>query len=341
MEKRSCVRAHPLAGGLISRHFHAGESQALILVAGSLALDRVQHCVLLPEEGGDVPASATIEIGALGGMEALAARRAGAAVEIAAAVGDDPDARALGTLLARSGIAAHLARHEGCPTGTAATIAADDGRYLRATAAAANALFEAGEELLRLLDRADILLAQCEANPRATQKLLAAARERRVRTILHAAPARGEALKVLAPLADLTIAGGAALALLASQEPSAGFADFSESALHALPDAKLAALCTACLPGSAVIDLGPRGAFVSEREAGFRLVTGPATFVAGPCRAAVFAGSLAAELDAGGGLRGAALYALHAAALAGGGTQEAIPPREAVTAALAKDGRLP
>ncbi|HNX04950.1 MAG TPA: hypothetical protein PKI32_05575, partial [Opitutales bacterium] len=164
-----------------------------------------------------------------------------------------------------------------------------------------------------------------EANPRATGRLMTRAREIGVRTLLHAAPGKPEVLKVLLPLADLTLCDAAVLAELVQLFPSAGFGDFAAGQLHALSDASLATLCAAAFSGDAVVDLGPRGLFVAEREAGHRLVTGIAGAAHGPCRAEIVAGTLAARIDCGDSLRQAARHAVFAADLCGAGTQEDIP----------------
>ncbi len=70
-----------------------------------------------------------LQIGALGGIEALAARRAGAEVALFAAVGDDADASALRRLLSQNGIEAVLQTVPDAPSGSSASIIADDGAF--------------------------------------------------------------------------------------------------------------------------------------------------------------------------------------------------------------------
>ena len=305
----------------------------MILVAGSIALDRIHRSARLPVPGESVAGTAIPALGGLGGVAALAALRAGAETSLAAAVGEDDDARLLRNLLSRHGLHALLAAHRDAPTGSSATILGDDG-FFRTTACAANALFEMGPEVERLLGEARLVLAQCEANPRATQRLLAKAREKGLRTLLHAAPFRPEELKVLLPLSDLLLCDAPALAQLAALFPSAGFGDFSVEQLHALSDARLAALCGALFSGDAAVDLGPRGLFVAEKGGAHRLVTGLPGAAGGPCRGEILAGSLAARLDLGDSLRQAARHAVFAADLTGPGTQEDIPHLESVLKAM-------
>jgi ribokinase len=314
----------------------------MLLVAGSLAIDRVYRCAELPEGGGPAAGSCQACVGGSGGVTALAARRSGAAAAVAAAVGDDVDGKVLRVLLARSGVEAYLSATKGVPTGNSATFIEDSGRHLRVDASAANALFEMTPELSRVLEKTQLLLCDCSTNSRALAKLMGKARELGVGTILDVAPPRPEVVKILAPLANLVVTGVDGFSELVRLFHPSGLGDFTGEQIHALSDAKLDALCRATLECDVVVMMGLRGAFVSEKAGGFRLVGDPKRSIdTSVCRAReTFVGALAARLADGDALRSAVRYALVASSMmAPAGGQDAIPAREAVLKEMNGDRR--
>jgi ribokinase len=311
----------------------------VLLVAGSLAIDRLYRCAELPEAGGSAMGAANVSVGGQAGITALAAKRSGAEVGVAAAVGDDVDGRMLRVLLARSGLNAFLTATKGAPTGSSATLCDDSGRFWCVDALAANALFEFGPDGERLLEKTRLLLCHCDANPRALYRLMSKARERGIGTILHAAPPRPEILKTLVPLADLVISGIEGFSELVRLFQPSGYGDFTGEQIHALSDTKLDALCRATTESDMVVLMGARGVFVSERDGSHRLVGGMAHAVKSSvyCARETFIGALCARLLEGEPLKPAVRYAMVAASLAAPlGGQEAIPAKGAVMQELGR-----
>jgi ribokinase len=279
-----------------------------------------------------------MQIGSLGGIEALAALRSGADVMLLAAVGDDADGRVLRDLLHQHGLDARLETCADAPTGSGATFLDDAGAHAHVCALAANALLDAGEEAMRLLESATLLLCQCEANPRASGLLMARARERGLRSVLHAGPMRPDAMRVLAPNADLVVTGDRGLSELVRIFNPSGLGDFTGEQIHGLSDARLHELCRATLPCDIVVLLGARGAFMSSKDGAFKLQGDARASVSRPalrCAEETFVGALCARLHDGESLLHAVRFAITAAAvmpLPGG--QENIPRKAEVLAAL-------
>ena len=302
----------------------------MLLVAGSLTIDRIYRCERMPEEGGTVCGSASVHVGGYGGIEALAALRSGAKARLAAAIGDDEDGRLLRNLLSQHGLSGSaLSVCADAPTGSSSTLLDDSGYYWRVDALAANALFEAGPEVEQQLDSAKMLLCQCDANPRSVHRLMSAARARRIPTVLHAAPARPEALKMLAPLADVVVADENGFSDLVRLFHPSGLGDFTGEQIHALSDVRLGEMCRATVAGDLVILLGARGAFVSERDGSHKLVgdaTGPVSRSYYCCAQETFVGALCARILDGDALKQAVRYAIVASSMPGPmGGQDAIP----------------
>jgi ribokinase len=314
------------------------EGCRLLLVAGSLTIDRLYRCAELPEAGGSAMGAATIHVGGLGGVSALAAQRSGAKVGIAAAVGDDVDGKVLRVILARSGLDSYLSATKGAPTGSSATLIDDSGRHWRVDALAANALFEYGPDIERLLGKTKLLLCHCDTNSRSLYKLMSKAKERGIGTILHASPPRPEILKTLAPLADLIVTGIDGFSELVGLFHPSGLGDFTGEQIHALSDARLDGLCRATVESDLVIMMGVRGVFVSERDGSHKLVN-DARHAVNPsvcCAREVFVGALGARLLEGEALKSAVRYAMVASAMTGpAGGQDAIPGKADVLKELA------
>jgi sugar/nucleoside kinase (ribokinase family) len=160
---------------------------------------------------------------------------------------------------------------------------------------------------------------------------MASAHARGVRTVLHASPPRPEAVRPLAPLADVLVTDAAGMDALVRAIQPPGFGDFTGGQIHGMPDGKLAALCHALSGGDCVLLLGARGVFVSERGGDYKLIPHPGStifHVPPRCHDECFVGVLCARLDAGDALREAVRTALDAAAaLSPAGGQQAIRGR--------------
>ena len=275
----------------------------MILVTGNLELERVFRCERLPEPCSCACSSVAPQIGGSGGSLALAICRAGCEVALAAAVGDDSDARLLRGLASETGLKMVLSVYRDAPTGSSAVFLDDAGRYFRSEAMAANALFEVGEDVGRLMDGVGLLLCASDGNARSTEALMRLARSRRVGVALFVSGTDvGPSLKILAPLADLLILSDNDFSEIVRGADLSGMGDFTGEQLHLLPDAKLNALCRVSISGDAAILLGARGVFVSRRDGSHKLVGGEGVTIGRGARRLVtetFAGRLCAEIFRG------------------------------------------
>ncbi len=167
---------------------------------------------------------------------------------------------------------------------------------------------------------------------------MARAGARGIRRVLHASPARTDALSVLAPLADLIICSPDALCAITRMNGGPEWQEgMDEGHIHALPDARLHQLCR-CVSGDLVVLLGARGAFLSTREGQFRLlgdVRAPTTLHGLRCADEAFVGALCAALDTEGELNAAVRIAVTASAtLPRPGGQEALLRKADIQAAI-------
>src|SRR5579859_3010466 len=111
----------------------------VILVFGSINIDLVVPVPLLPVAGETVlGGDYRLLPGGKGANQALAARRAGAAVSLAGSVGDDGFAELALAALRRDGVDLSLLRSSIRPTGLAAIMVGGNGENLIAVASGAN-----------------------------------------------------------------------------------------------------------------------------------------------------------------------------------------------------------
>ena len=145
--------------------------------------------------------------GGKGANQALAARRAGAEVRMAGAVGDDAFAPEALALLDEAGADLGAVRHLSGPTGTALILVGGDGENMIAVIPAANGkvTVEDAEQAVARMDAGDTLLLQMEIPEDAVAAALSAARARSVTSILNIAPL-SDAVGRLAPQSDIVIA---------------------------------------------------------------------------------------------------------------------------------------
>jgi ribokinase len=163
----------------------------MILVFGSTNIDLLVPVPALPRPGETVlGGDYRLLPGGKGANQALAARRAGAMVRMAGAVGKDAFADAALDLLRRDGVDFRLVRQVEQPTGLAAIMVGARGENLIAVASGANA--EATAEIVPddMLGPETIVLCQMEVPPAANAALIHRAARRGARAILNLAPAR-------------------------------------------------------------------------------------------------------------------------------------------------------
>jgi ribokinase len=272
--------------------------QPSVLVVGSVNVDLVVHADRLPAAGETV-AGGRLERsgGGKGANQAVAAARAGAAVSLIGAVGDDDlGADALAELRDEGIDVAAVARLHGVPTGVALIVVDREGRNQIAVASGANHELSA-EQVTAAAARPGAVLASFEL---LDEPVLAAAHIARAAgcpLVVNPAPARPleRALLVLHPI--ITPNQQEAAELTGEEEPAA------------------AARALAAQTGApAVITLGERGALIADAR-GSELVPAPAVRAVDTTGAGdVFNGVLAAELARGRDLHAAVGAAVAAAA---------------------------
>lgn len=180
-------------------------SRPFVVVVGSVNIDVVFDVNRLPGPGETVlGTSARWVPGGKGGNQAIAAARAGADVQLVAAVGADSNARVLREHLAANNVGLDGLITLPGPSGTAAIVVADGGENTIVVAPGANAHLTLDSQALRdLVSGADVALIQLEI-PLPTA--LVAARQAKAAgavVILNASPGGGDRT-LLAELAAAT-----------------------------------------------------------------------------------------------------------------------------------------
>lgn len=278
-----------------------------VLVAGSINIDLVTSVPALPVPGQTVLGSElAYHPGGKGANQAVAASRAGAAVTMIGAVGDDSFGERLVAFLASNGVdTSGVVRIAGAPTGVA--VIAVDARGENTIVAIPGANEALGPDHVGACTPApgDVLAAQCEAGPEATLAFLKAGRGAGALTVLNAAPAPGCSARLLA-VADVVAVNETELGAL--------------TGLTVAPDAPAADVVAAAdklrrSDQTVVVTLGSRGAIAAGplgvQEAPGLPVRAVDATGAGDC----FVGALCARLAAGDVLPGALAWANAAASL--------------------------
>jgi ribokinase len=162
----------------------------MILTFGSINVDLIVPVPRLPRPGETVlGGDYALLPGGKGANQALAARRAGAAVTLAGAVGGDPFADIALGLLRREGVDTRLVRIVDQPTGCAAIMVSQAGENLIAVASGANMSVRSDQVADDLLGPDVTLVAQLEVPPPETEILVRRVRAHHGRVLLNLAPA--------------------------------------------------------------------------------------------------------------------------------------------------------
>jgi ribokinase len=162
----------------------------MIVVFGSINVDVLVPVPHLPARGETVlGGDYVIAPGGKGANQALAARRAGAAVAMIGAVGRDPFAEIGLSLLRRDGVDLSLVAEVGRPTGWATVTVDPVGENQIAVASCANLLAEAAQVPDRVLGPQTVLVLQREVPDVENAALIRRARERGARIVMSLAPA--------------------------------------------------------------------------------------------------------------------------------------------------------
>jgi ribokinase len=271
-----------------------------VLVIGNATVDISFEVERLPRPGETLLArSRTVDAGGKGLNQAIAARRAGAAVRYLAAIGDDPAGQVLRDRLAAEGLLADLLVRPGPSDESIICLAPGGDNCIVSTDAMAKSVsFEDATGHLAALASGDILLMQGNLSRATTAGCLEQARACRVKTLLNPAPIAFD-YAGLWPLVDCAIVNQVEdRELTGETEPRAA-----------------AAALRAAGAGRVVVTLGADGALIVD-------AIGEATIPAEPVAAIdttgagdVFCGVLAAGLDLGLDALSAARWAVRAATL--------------------------
>jgi ribokinase len=178
----------------------------MIVVFGSVNVDFVTRVPAIPRPGETVlgPAYAVIP-GGKGANQALAAARAGSAVTLVAAVGQDAFADIALALLAREGVDLSRVMRVALPTGAAFIGVDDQGENAITVAQGANGALSADALAGLPLSARDTLLLQREAPEAQSLAAASLARAQGARVVLNSAPA-GPVSPALMDSLDLLIA---------------------------------------------------------------------------------------------------------------------------------------
>jgi ribokinase len=188
----------------------------MILVFGSINVDVIVPVPHLPQPGETVlGGDYALLPGGKGANQALAARRAGAEVVMAGAVGSDRFADTALDPLRRAGIDTRLVRAADQPTGCAAIMVAASGENIIAVASGANAAVRANQVPDALLGPDTILVAQMEVPPQETAAMIRRVRAAGGATLLNLAPAQ-PIPPALLPEIDVLLANDGEAATLAA-----------------------------------------------------------------------------------------------------------------------------
>ncbi|MDK1384159.1 ribokinase [Sinorhizobium sp. 8-89] len=191
----------------------------MITVLGSINMDLIATTARLPKPGETVAGTGfSTAAGGKGANQALAARRAGASVRMAGAVGSDSFAEGALALLKEAGADLSLTKTVDAPTGTAHIIVGGDGENVIVVVASANATVSETDATtaLETMSAGDTLMLQLEIPAATVEKALAEAKHRGIRSIINIAPLTPEAAR-LGRMADIVIANETEFELLAGK----------------------------------------------------------------------------------------------------------------------------
>ncbi len=192
----------------------------MITVFGSINMDLIATTDRLPQPGETVPGSQfATAAGGKGANQALAARRAGSAVRMAGAVGEDGFATPALALLDEAGVDLATVARVAEPTGTALILVGGTGENMIAVVPGANGTVSPtdADKAVAAMSPGDLLMLQLEIPADAVEAALVSARARGVMTIINTAPLTADAVR-LARLADIVVANETEFALLLGRE---------------------------------------------------------------------------------------------------------------------------
>lgn len=290
----------------------------MITVFGSINMDLIATTDRLPKPGETVAGHTfTTAAGGKGANQALAARRAGATVKMAGAVGDDAFATGALELLAEGGADLSLTKTASVPTGTAHILVSGDGENVIVVVPGANGAVseDDAEKAIAATPAGSYMMLQLEVPAAAVERALRLAREKGVTSVVNTAPLTGEAAR-LAALADIIISNETEFELLTGI--SGLTADARITAMKAM---------AAETGQTLIVTLGADGAVAVRDGKVYKASSPKITPVDTVGAGDTFCGYLVASLDAGMDFETALARAAKAGALAclKPGAQPAIP----------------
>jgi ribokinase len=201
----------------------AGGALEVIVIFGSINVDLIVPVPRLPQAGETIiGGNYALLPGGKGANQALAARRAGADVALAGAVGRDSFAAIALDLLRRDGVDTRCVRVVEQPTGCAAIMVSSEGENMIAVAPGANASARSDQVPDDLFHANTTLVVQMEVPPSETAQSIRRLRKRGGCSVLNLAPALPIDLALLEEI-DLGVANeGEAAALGLDPEELAG-----------------------------------------------------------------------------------------------------------------------
>jgi len=292
----------------------------MIVVFGSVNLDLVARVDRLPREGETIAGTSFAALpGGKGANQALAARRAGATVAMAGAVGADGFAPAALRNLVAAGVNLEAMRRVDVPTGVALIHVDAAGRNAITVIAGANSHADPEDVTDATLRPGTTLVLQLEVPLEAVTAIAVRAKRRGIRVILNAAPAHPLSRDLIAALDVLIVNEHEAAAIAASGALPQAPADFAVT-FHRRH---------AC---AVVVTLGAGGA-IAAVDGGLLAVEAPKVRVIDTVGAGdALVGALAAALDRGAEWTRAIAEGVAAGTLACTveGAQAAMPDRAAI-----------
>lgn len=298
----------------------------MITVIGSVNLDLIATVDRLPRPGETVPGDGfSTAPGGKGANQALAARRAGADVRMAGAVGKDAFAGQALELLKDGGVDLSAVREADTATGIAVILVEAAGENVIAIVPGGNGTVAPGDVAGAGLAEGGLAMLQLEIPLDAVEAALAAARAAGAVSMLNTAPFRAEAAQLLAA-ADYVVANETEFDLYAQTLALSG--SDRETKMRDFC-ARTGRIIVVTLGADGVMAATPGGVLRAQGLA----ITPVDTVGAGD----TFCGYLAAGIEAGLALEDALRRAAVAGSLAclSPGAQPSIPLAAAVDEALA------
>ena len=299
----------------------------MITVFGSINMDLIATPERLPKPGETVVGSSfTTAAGGKGANQALAARRAGAIVRMAGAVGDDRLGSQALALLADAAVDLNGVRSAAEATGTAHILVDDEGENVIVVVPGANGTVseEDAKRTVGGMTRGDYLMLQFEIPEAAIEAALTNARQKGVASVVNIAPFNAAARR-LGAMADILVANETEFDLFVGKgELSDEAREATMRALHAESGQTI------------IVTLGADGVVAIRKNEIYRAAGLKIEPVDTVGAGDTFCGYLAASLDAGLGFK----EALRRAAVAGSlaclkpGAQPSIPFAPAVDAEI-------